>query len=51
MSTTVVEHGHDLLMFLLPVIILLVGFAIDYAHMQRVRTEMRMATDLAAKAA
>jgi len=39
------------LLLLLPVIILMVGFSIDFAHMQRVRTELRSATDLAAKAA
>ncbi len=39
------------LLLLLPVIILFVGFSIDLAHMQRVRTELRSATDLATKAA
>ena len=38
------------LLFLLPVIILVVGFSIDVAHIQRVRTELSTATDLAAKA-
>ncbi len=40
-----------MLLILLPVLILFVGFAIDYAYMQRARTELRRATDLAAKAA
>jgi hypothetical protein len=40
-----------ILLLLLPVLILFVGFAIDYAFMQRARTELRRATDMAAKAA
>jgi Ca-activated chloride channel family protein len=47
------RQGTILVVFLLllPIIILMVGFSIDLAHMQRVRTELRSATDLAAKAA
>ena len=40
-----------LLVLLLPVIFVLVGFSVDLANMQRVRTELRAATDLASKAA
>ena len=40
-----------LVLFLLPVLILFVGFSIDYANIQRTRTELRRATDLAAKSA
>ena len=47
------RQGTILVVFLLllPIIILMVGFSVDLAHMQRVRTELRSATDLAAKAA
>lgn len=38
-----------LTVLLLPVLVLLVGFAVDFAHMQKVRTELRRSTDLAAK--
>lgn len=38
-----------LTVLLLPVLVLLVGFSVDFAHMQRVRTELRRSTDLAAK--
>ena len=40
-----------LIAFLLPVVILFMGFAVDVAHMQNVRLEMRAATDAAARAA
>ena len=40
-----------LTVLLLPVLVLVVGFSIDFAHMQRVRTELRRSADLAAKAA
>ncbi|MCA9131864.1 MAG: VWA domain-containing protein [Planctomycetales bacterium] len=40
-----------LFLLLLPVLILMVGFSVDFAHMQKVRTELRRSTDLAAKAA
>ena len=40
-----------LLVLLLPVIFVLVGFSVDLANMQRVRSELRAATDLASKAA
>ncbi len=36
---------------LLPVLLILVGFSVDLAHMQRVRTEMRCVADLSARAA
>ncbi len=36
---------------LLPVLVLIVGFSVDFAHMQRVRTELRRSADLSAKAA
>jgi uncharacterized protein YegL len=47
------RHGTILVVFLLllPIVILMVGFSVDLAQMQRVRTELRSATDLAAKAA
>jgi len=47
------RDGSVLILFLLilPVLILVVGFSIDFAHVQRVRTELRRSTDLAAKAA
>lgn len=52
------QHGRErrgavlvLFLVLFPLLILIVGFSIDYAHMQRTRTELRRATDLAAKAA
>jgi hypothetical protein len=47
------RRGAVLVLFLVlfPLLILIVGFSIDYAHMQRTRTELRRATDLAAKAA
>ena len=37
--------------FLLPVMIILCGFAVNVAYMQLVRTELRVATDAAARAA
>ncbi len=40
-----------LLLFLLPIIVLVGGFAVDVAYVQRTRAELRSATDLAAKAA
>ena len=40
-----------LIALLLPVLVILVGFSVDLAHMQRVRTEMRAVADLSAKAA
>lgn len=40
-----------LLLFLLPIIVLVGGFAVDIAYVQRTRAELRSATDLAAKAA
>lgn len=40
-----------LLAFVLPVLLIFIGFSIDLANMQRVRTELRIATDLAAKSA
>ena len=36
---------------ILAALMVFVGFSVDLAHMQRVRTELRVATDLAAKAA
>lgn len=36
---------------LIPILIVILGFTIDYANMQRVRNEARMVSDLAAKAA
>ena len=36
---------------LLPVILVIAGFSVDLAHMQRVRTELRAVADLASKAA
>ena len=39
-----------LIAFLLPVLFILIGFSVDLANMQRTRTELRAATDLAAKA-
>ena len=47
------RRGAVLILFLVlfPLLILIVGFSIDYAHMQRARTELRRGTDLAAKAA
>ena len=40
-----------LLAFVLPVLLIFIGFSVDLANMQRVRTELRIATDLAAKSA
>ncbi len=40
-----------LMALLLPVLLVIVGFSVDLANMQRVRTELRAATDLASKAA
>jgi len=40
-----------LIAIILPVLIMILGFSVDLANMQRVRTELRTATDLAAKAA
>ncbi len=40
-----------LIAFLIPVLMVIVGFAVDLAYMQLVRTELRVAADLAAKAA
>ncbi|MGI9456339.1 MAG: VWA domain-containing protein [Aeoliella sp.] len=40
-----------LIAVLLPVLIVFVGFAVDVAHMQKTRLEMRVATDSAARAA
>ena len=40
-----------LFLVLFPILLLIAGFSVDYAHMQRTRTELRRATDLAAKAA
>jgi len=40
-----------LIAFLLPVLLVIVGFSVDLANMQRVRTELRAATDLGSKAA
>ncbi len=47
------QHGSILvvLLLLLPIVILIVGFSVDVAHIQRVRTELSTATDLSAKAA
>ena len=39
-----------LLLFILPAVIILVGFSVDVAHMMRVRSELRSAVDMAAKA-
>lgn len=36
---------------MIPLLIIILGFTIDYANMQRVRNEARMVSDLAAKAA
>ncbi|RMF45382.1 MAG: VWA domain-containing protein [Planctomycetota bacterium] len=40
-----------LFVFLLPVLVILLGFSIDLAYMQLIRTQMRAATDNAARAA
>ena len=40
-----------LIVLLLPVLLIILGFSVDLAHMQRVRTEMRAVVDLSAKAA
>jgi Flp pilus assembly protein TadG len=40
-----------LLALILPVLLVIVGFSVDLANMQRIRTELRSATDLASKAA
>lgn len=40
-----------LFVFLLPVLIIMLGFCIDMSYMQLVQTEMRLATDNAARAA
>jgi len=40
-----------LLLFLLPIIILFAGFAVDVSYVQRVRSELRAATDISCKAA
>lgn len=40
-----------LFILLLPILVLMVGFSVDFAHVQKVRTELRRSTDLAAKAA
>ncbi len=40
-----------LIAILLPVMILLMGFAVDLSYMQNVRTEMRAVTDVSARAA
>lgn len=47
------RRGAILALFLviLPVLIVILGFAIDFARMQEVRAELRRSTDLAAKAA
>ena len=47
------KRGAILVLFLVlfPLLILMVGFSIDFAHMQQTRTELRRSTDLAAKAA
>lgn len=39
-----------LTILLLPILVLIVGFSVDFAHMQQVRTELRRSADLAAKA-
>jgi Flp pilus assembly protein TadG len=36
---------------LVPILIVVLGFSIDYAHMQRTRNEVRVISDLASKAA
>ena len=38
-----------LLVFLLPILVMMIGFSVDLAHMLRVRAQMQVATDLAAK--
>ena len=40
-----------MLAILLPVMIIILGFAIDFANIQRVRNELRVAADLSSKAA
>ena len=40
-----------LVVLLLPVFLIIIGFSVDLAHVQRVRTELRAAVDLSAKAA
>lgn len=47
------RRGAMLVLFLVlfPILLLMVGFSVDYANMQRTRTELRRATDLATKAA
>lgn len=51
MKSNAIRRGAILILtvLLLPVLVLLVGFSVDFAHMQRVRTELRRSTDLAAK--
>jgi hypothetical protein len=40
-----------LMLLLLPILVLFAGFAVDIAYVERCRTELRSATDLAAKSA
>ena len=40
-----------LIAVLMPILMMVVGFSVDLANMQRVRTELRAATDLSSKAA
>jgi len=40
-----------LIALLMPILLMVVGFSVDLANMQRVRTELRAATDLSSKAA
>lgn len=49
---TLQRHGSIVVFvaILLPVLLLIVGFSVDLAYMQLVRAELRVATDLAAKA-
>jgi hypothetical protein len=38
-----------LLLFLLPILVMMIGFSVDLAHMLRVRSQLQVATDLATK--
>lgn len=53
MSQRVTRRGvvAPLVAILLPVLLLLLGFSVDLAHMQKARSELRVATDNAARAA
>ncbi len=52
-ESTINRKGVLVVLFalLIPILIIFLGFTIDYANMQRVRNEARLVSDLAAKAA